>query len=52
MTNNQEAKVEGADLVQSDGTFLYAAYGDVLLAWDMKSGKIVANITMPAIVQT
>ena len=52
MTNNQEAKVEGADLVQSDGTFLYAAYGDVLLAWDMKSGKIVANITMPAIVHT
>ena len=48
-TNNQEAAVDEADYVQSDGKVLYAAYGDVLLAWDITSGKIVANITMPAI---
>ena len=48
-TNNQEAAVDEADVVQSDGNFLYAAYADVLLAWDITSGEIVANITMPAI---
>ena len=41
--------MDEADFVQSDGMFLYAAYGDVLLAWDIKSGKVVANITMPAV---
>ena len=51
-SNNQEANVDEADFVQSDGKFLYAAYGDVLLAWDIKNGKIVANITMPAIEYT
>ena len=51
-SNNQEANVDEADFVQSDGKFLYAAYGDVLLAWDIKSGEIVANITMPAVEYT
>ena len=51
-SNNQEANVDEADFVQSDGKFLYAAYGDVLLAWDIKNGEIVANITMPAIEYT
>ena len=51
-SNNQEANVDEADFVQSDGKFLYAAYGDVLLAWDIKNGKIVANITMPAVEYT
>ena len=48
-TNNQEENVDEADSVQSDGKFLYAAYDDVLLAWDIKNGKVVVNITMPTI---
>jgi DNA excision repair protein ERCC-4 len=45
-TNNQEALEEG-DMVVSDGTYVYAAYSDYLLAWNARDGTQVAQIQMP-----
>ena len=36
-------------MIKSNGKFLFVASGDILIASDIKSGKIVANITLPAI---
>eukprot|EP00978_Attheya_sp_CCMP212_P023798 scaffold73673_cov43-Attheya_sp.AAC.1 len=46
-TNNQEEGVEEADVVQSDGTFVYAAYGDFLVVWRASTGEILQKIQMP-----
>jgi hypothetical protein len=48
-TNNQEEDVDKADLVKSDGEFVYAAYGDFLLIWKAETGEIVTRVQMPAI---
>ena len=48
-TNNQVTGVDEADLVKSDGTYVYAAYGDVLVVWNALSGAEIINVTMPAI---
>eukprot|EP00978_Attheya_sp_CCMP212_P035954 scaffold159526_cov35-Attheya_sp.AAC.1 len=47
-TNNQEEGVEEADVVQSDGTFVYAAYGDFLVVWRASTGEVLQKIQMPA----
>lgn len=49
MTNNQEGGVDESDVVKSDGTYVYASYGDVLVVWDVVSGEVITNITMPVI---
>jgi hypothetical protein len=46
-TNNQEAGVDESDLVKSDGRFVYAAYGDIVVIWNARTGKLVANYTLP-----
>lgn len=51
-TNNQVNGVDEADLVKSDGIYVYAAYGDVLVIWNALSGAQIINVTMPAIPAT
>eukprot|EP00540_Astrosyne_radiata_P006586 CAMPEP_0116850134 /NCGR_PEP_ID=MMETSP0418-20121206/15987_1 /TAXON_ID=1158023 /ORGANISM="Astrosyne radiata, Strain 13vi08-1A" /LENGTH=852 /DNA_ID=CAMNT_0004481989 /DNA_START=64 /DNA_END=2622 /DNA_ORIENTATION=+ len=47
-TNNQEDGVDEADLVKSDGVYVYAAYGDVLVIWNAASGELITNVTFPS----
>jgi len=51
-TNNQEEGVDEADSVKSDGTYVYAAYGDVLVVWEALTGTFVVNYTLPAVEKT
>eukprot|EP00980_Cylindrotheca_fusiformis_P027007 scaffold18388_cov137-Cylindrotheca_fusiformis.AAC.1 len=46
-TNNQEDSIDTADLTKSDGTFVFASYGDHLVVWNATDGTIVSNIQMP-----
>lgn len=46
-TNNQVEGVDEADMVKSDGTFIYAAYGDKVVQFDT-FGRKVSETTMPA----
>ena len=46
-TNNQEEGVDEADKVKSDGMYTYAAYGDVVVVWNVITGDLVANYTLP-----
>mmetsp|Transcript_18794 Transcript_18794/g.54119 ORF Transcript_18794/g.54119 Transcript_18794/m.54119 type:complete len:990 (+) Transcript_18794:107-3076(+) len=40
-TNNQEGpNVDEADVVKSDGEYVYAAYGDVLVVWDVQGDEM------------
>jgi hypothetical protein len=48
-TNNQEKGVDEADAVKSDGTYVFAAYGETLVVWDALTGEKIINETMPAI---
>ena len=48
-TNNQNIGVDEADMIKSDGTYVYAAYGDVLVVWNAMNGSFVTNYTLPAI---
>lgn len=50
-TNNQEEGVDEADLVKSDGTYVYAAYGDTLVVWEALTGDLISNISLPAVQQ-
>jgi len=45
-TNNQVEGVDEADIVKSDGTFIYLGYGSDLIVTDLE-GVTVTNITLP-----
>jgi len=44
-TNNQVEGVDEADIVKSDGDFVFAAYGDLLYAWNATDGTKGVSIT-------
>jgi DNA excision repair protein ERCC-4 len=44
-TNNQIEGVDEADIVKSDGTWVFAAYGDILFAWNAIDGSKGMSIT-------
>ncbi|KAL7522694.1 hypothetical protein ACHAWX_007636, partial [Stephanocyclus meneghinianus] len=44
-TNNQVEGVDEADVVKSDGTHVFAAYGDLLYAWNATDGTKGTSIT-------
>jgi len=46
-TNVQEAGVDEADIVKSDGTKVFAAYGDQLVVWDVETGNELSRTKMP-----
>ena len=46
-TNNQVEGVDEADMVKSDGTFIFAAYGNKVIQFD-KFGRRISETTMPA----
>lgn len=46
-TNNQEAGVDEADIMKSDGKHVFTAYGDMLVVWDVNTGKEVSLTKMP-----
>ena len=48
-TNNQVDGVDEADTVKSDGTYVYAAYGDAIVVWEAVTGTYVTNYTLPAL---
>jgi hypothetical protein len=48
-TNNQEEKVDTADVAKSDGEYIYAAFGDYLLITKADDGELVLRIPMPVI---
>ena len=43
--NNQVDGVDSADVVKSDGTHVFAAYGDILYAWEANDGTAGVSIT-------
>ena len=43
--NNQGSNVQEMELIQSDGKYIYAAYGDRIQVSDL-NGKVVTNITV------
>ena len=47
-TNVQVDGVDEADLVKSDGTYVFAAYGDTLVVWEAATGSYVTNYTLPS----
>eukprot|EP00571_Detonula_confervacea_P009424 CAMPEP_0172328374 /NCGR_PEP_ID=MMETSP1058-20130122/60317_1 /TAXON_ID=83371 /ORGANISM="Detonula confervacea, Strain CCMP 353" /LENGTH=1083 /DNA_ID=CAMNT_0013045487 /DNA_START=93 /DNA_END=3345 /DNA_ORIENTATION=+ len=48
-TNNQVDGVDEADIVKSDGDYVYAAYGDLLYVWNATDGTKGISITkMPS----
>ncbi|CAJ1956499.1 unnamed protein product [Cylindrotheca closterium] len=48
-TNNQEESIDTADQAKSDGTFIYASYGDTLVVWNVTDGEILSKVQMPKI---
>jgi len=44
-TNNQVDGVDEGDIVKSDGTYVYAAYGDLLYVWNATDGTNGISIT-------
>lgn len=44
-TNNQVEGVDEADVVKSDGEYVFAAYGDLLYAWNATDGTTGVSIT-------
>ena len=50
-TNNQEEGVDEADTVKSDGTYVYAIYGDTIVVWEALTGTLVTNETLPPVVR-
>jgi Beta propeller domain len=48
-TNNQNEGVDEADFIKSDGTHVFAAYGDVVVVWEAATGEFVTNYTLPPI---
>jgi hypothetical protein len=51
-TNNQEKGVDESDMIKSDGKYVYAAYGDIVVIWNAATGKFVENYTLPPIYDT
>lgn len=47
-TNNQVDGVDEADLIKSDGDFVYAAYGDQVVIWNAASGTELSRTTLPS----
>lgn len=47
-TNNQDENVDEADSVKSDGTCVYAAYGDAIVVSDAKTGNVLGTAIVPA----
>ena len=45
-TNNQEFTIDRADFVKSDGTFLYAAYSDILVVFTTDGQGIISQTKM------
>lgn len=48
-TNNQEDGIDTGDKTKSDGTYVYAAYGDSLLVWSAADGDLKSQIEMPPV---
>jgi hypothetical protein len=48
-SNNQEDQVDQADASKSDGTFIYAAYGNQLLIFRVDNGDLVLQLELPPI---
>jgi len=46
-TNNQADGFNEADVVKSDGTHVYAAYGDSIVVWDAATGTEVSRTIVP-----
>ena len=46
-SNNQVDGVDEADIVKSDGTNVYSAYGDKVVVWEATTGNKIAEIKMP-----
>jgi len=46
-SNNQETGVDEADIVKSDGTHVFMAYGDILVVTDAATGEVMSRTTMP-----
>jgi len=46
-TNNQVDGVDEADTVKSDGTHVFAAYGDSIVVWEASSGIEVSRTVIP-----
>ena len=44
-TNNQVDGVDEADVVKSDGKYVYAAYGDVLFVWNATDASAGMSVT-------
>lgn len=46
-TNNQVEGVEEGDVVTSNGSHVFAAYGDRIVVWDAESGEEVSRTALP-----
>eukprot|EP00970_Alexandrium_tamarense_P000298 scaffold32_cov190-Alexandrium_tamarense.AAC.16 len=44
-TNNQVEGVDEADIVKSDGNYVYAGYGDILYVWNATDGSTGMSVT-------
>jgi hypothetical protein len=49
-TNNQEEGVDQANLVKSDGIYVYAACNDVLVVWEALPCTYITNYTLTTVV--
>lgn len=47
VANNQEDDVDEADIMKSDGNHTFTAYGDMVVVWDVKTGKEMSLTKLP-----
>jgi hypothetical protein len=45
--DNEAKEIDEADLIKIDGRFVYVAYGNLLVIWDIETGDLIANYTPP-----
>ena len=48
-TNTVEDSIDEGDLLKTNGVYAFAAYGQYVMVWDVKTGVQITNITLPSI---
>eukprot|EP00980_Cylindrotheca_fusiformis_P011604 scaffold2744_cov136-Cylindrotheca_fusiformis.AAC.21 len=48
-TNSQESGIDTADRTKTDGSFVYASYGDYLIVLKVEDGNITSTIQLPKV---
>jgi len=48
-TNTVEDSIDEGDFLKTNGVYAFAAYGQYVVVWDVKTGEQIINITLPSL---